>query len=72
MKIGCAICGRGFTSSAATLQHQRAKHPRHKDLGKVAGRSNDDDESYADIAVEAVIKRASGERLDPIEKALLP
>lgn len=65
--VPCPRCSRRFGDDTALHQHVRVKHggPRFP------SRQRDDDESLADIAVEASIKRASGQKLDPLEESLL-
>ncbi len=67
--VACPQCPRQFGDDAALHQHVRVKHggPRFPQR-----RRDDDDESLADIADEASVKRASGEKLDPLEESLLP
>jgi hypothetical protein len=66
----CSRCGKSFSSRKGADDHIRMLH---KGKGhRVSVIRDDDEESLADIAVEAEIKRACGETLDPLEESLLP
>lgn len=69
----CPKCGKCFTTKHGTAMHieqvhgtiaaeprKRPKHPRYER-----------DPSLADISVDAYLKRAMGEPLDPLEKSLI-
>ncbi len=64
----CSRCGRSFASRDAADRHIAQKH---KGKGTRVAVRRDEEESLADIAVDAERKRAAGEPLDPMEKALL-
>ncbi len=66
----CSRCGRSFSTRNAANQHIQAVH-KGKGHRVSARRPDDDEESLADIAIEAAIKRASGEALDLLEASLL-
>lgn len=56
--IHCPNCKRGFKDNSAVYQHIVAKHGGK---GKAAfAKPDDDDESFADRAIQASIDRASG------------
>ena len=61
----CPTCGKRFAS--ASSQYQHAKKLKHKRLP----RPDNSEESMADIAVDAAIKRMCGEKLDILEASLL-
>ncbi len=65
----CGRCGNFFRTPRAASDHIMRVH---KGKGFRVRDDRDDEESLADIAIEASIKRASGERLDPLEESLLP
>jgi hypothetical protein len=65
--IPCPLCPRKFADENALAQHSKFKHRVKPDRPR-----RDDDESLADIAVEAEIKRSMGDGLDPLEESLLP
>lgn len=68
--VPCPHCDRFFVDQSAVTQHAKWKHgvrlhPRRRPRAE-------EDQSMADIAVEAHIKRLTGEDLDPLEESLLP
>jgi uncharacterized C2H2 Zn-finger protein len=66
----CSRCGKTFSSRKGADDHIRMLH---KGKGqRVSVIREDEEESLADIAIEAEIKRACGEELDPLEESLLP
>lgn len=66
----CSRCNRVFSSLQGVSQHIQTIH---KGKGfRVSAHRPEREESLADIAVEAHIKRAMGEPLDPLEESLLP
>lgn len=65
----CSRCGRAFGSRDAADRHIRDKHKgRGTRVSVIRGEHED---SLADVAVEAERKRASGEPLDAMERALI-
>lgn len=63
--IRCDDCHRRFVDPNALWQHRKFKHK-----GQAANphpRVDDDDISYADLAIEAQRKEAAGERLEAWE-----
>jgi len=65
----CSRCGKSFSSRKGAGDHIRTLH---KGKGqRVSVIREDDEESLADIAIEAEIKRACGEPLDPLEESLV-
>ena len=66
----CSRCGKSFSSRKGCDQHIQMLH---KGKGnRVSVIRDDEEESLADIAVEAEIKRACSEPLDALEESLLP
>ena len=63
----CPYCPRSFADQSAVYQHARVKHRREKIAHLKPARKSDDEESMADIAVEAEQKRSAGEPLDVME-----
>lgn len=82
--IRCPVCGRAFADSSAMWQHTKTKagrdrehalahaHNPHRGAPKQRLLPSAQEQSMADIAVDAEIKRLSGEPLDPLERSLLP
>lgn len=69
----CSRCGKIFRTSRAGDQHVEAKHKGNGiALGYDVREREPPEPSMAEIAVEATIKRAMGEPLDPLEESLLP
>lgn len=67
-RLRCPNCPASFRDDNGLYQHIKAKH---------GGRGNPKrqhahEQSLAEIAIEASIKRAMGEPLDPLEESLLP
>lgn len=83
-RVACPACGRGFVNSNAVFQHLKTmagrdpEHMRRYQRGLTDFRKErrarrvEEPESMADIALEAEIKRLTGEPLDPLERSLLP
>jgi hypothetical protein len=65
--IPCLYCAKKFADANALGQHAKFKHRIKPDRPRRA-----DDESLADIAIGASLKRSMGEPLDPLEESLLP
>ena len=70
--IPCPYCNRHFVDASAVYQHARVMHQREKTAHLNPARRSDDEESLADIAIEAEQKRAAGPPLDALERNLLP
>lgn len=72
--FSCFHCPRAFTDQNALHQHLRSKHggPRFRTPKLRRASGPDDDMSLAEIAIEASLKRAGGEKLDALEESLLP
>ena len=71
MTIPCPDCARKFVDENALWQHRRYRHRLGTVVNphpRVAG-DDDDDDSYALIAIEAQRKQAAGEPLEPWEEA---
>jgi len=68
-RLGCPYCASAFADQSGVYSHVRDKHRgrAHAHLRP----ARDDDESLADIAVEAALNRAMGIPLDPLEESLL-
>lgn len=65
----CPRCPKGFATYNDMRNHANGRHK----LKIPVKRPDDWDEpSLADIAIEATIKKATGEPLDPLEESLLP
>lgn len=65
----CSRCGKTFSSRKGCDQHIKMLH---KGKGKrVTAVREEQEESLADIAINAEIKRACGEELDALEESLL-
>jgi len=66
----CSRCNRVFSSRKGCDDHILMKH---KGIGEriAVPKREPDEESLADIAVNAYIKRACGEGLDPLEESLI-
>lgn len=58
----CPLCGRQFRAAAAVSQHHGDKHPDRPSAEPMIRPRRDDEPSMADLAVEAEIARAMGER----------
>ena len=65
----CSRCGRSFGNRDAADRHIRDKHKGGGTRVSVIRAERED--SLADVAVEAERKRAAGEPLDAMEKALI-
>lgn len=79
-RIPCPYCARTFGTENDLRQHilyrgrKRADHAAGRNLLRRAPRPahEDDEPSMAEMAIEATIKRDSGEPLTDLERSLLP
>lgn len=67
--FACAYCGKRFADAQGRWQHTRARHPRKPNPALVPNAQprpprQSDDESIADLLIEAEINRAMGLPVD--------
>lgn len=70
-KWRCPICKKRFKRPNSVGNHARDAHGEVVAAERVDKTEDEDDRSLADIAVEAELKRAMGEPLDPLEDSLI-
>ena len=68
----CPKCGKPFHSKKSALQHGRDAHGiQIAPVKRAKPKREDSEPSLADISVEAHLKQAMGEPLDPLEESLI-
>lgn len=71
-RLKCMRCGKPFNSRQGAIQHSIDKHGEELEpVPNERPAREEQEQSLADISVEAHLKRAMGEELDPLEESLI-